>query len=143
MAEHHWLEYAHWGSQVWLSAVLFVTAIGATLGAFLQLREFKRFELLKFLEAPQVRTARRLVYQQFYATEEPPPGWWNTDDDLENAAATVCASFDIVGLMAKGYNRTFFVHEWARPICWTYIHLESYMKARNPGGYRGYRELYQ
>jgi hypothetical protein len=133
------LECASYLSQVVLTGI---TAVAAYV-AYHQVQTFKKFELLKILEDPRVRKARRLLYQKLRASAKHRKNWWQHDDKLEEAASTVCASFDIVGLMAKGCNRHFFRNEWAYNICWTYEVLGEYIKDRNPGGYRGYHQLYK
>lgn len=72
-------------------------------------------------------------------------GQWK-DDELEEVASTVCATFDLVGIMATGQNRSFFVREWSFSICWTYEKLKDYLHARRKGEqnpYPGYRKLYE
>jgi len=132
------LEEAYYWSQIVLTGIAFVAAVGA----YAQLQTFKRFELLKILEAQPVRNARRLLYHRLRQPKAPPAEWW-TDDNLEEAASSVCASFDIVGLIARRRNWRFFTSEWAHPICWTYEVLEEYIRMRNPNGYHGYRDLYK
>jgi hypothetical protein len=127
---------------------LALIALGAAVVAWVQLETAKRFEFLKVVEEPEIRKARRILYKRLRNPKRPPPSaWWESEDpdnvELEAAASDVCASFDIVGLMAKRQNRKFFVEEWRHPICWTYAVLEDYIKYRNPGGYRGYRSLYE
>jgi hypothetical protein len=128
-------EASHW-------SLVVVTVVVAGV-AWWQLQTFKRFELLKLLEDPWVRNARSLLYRELRGDKEPEPQWWSKNPRLERAASTVCASFDIVGLMATGRNRRFFRRYWAHSICWTYATLKEYIDARNPTGYHGYRRLYQ
>jgi hypothetical protein len=135
-----WVEAApHW-------ALAIIAALAALVG-YRQLQMSTRYELLKMLEQPHVRDARRLLYQKLRA-QTPESRWWENkdnkdNDELERAASTVCSSFDIIGLMARGSNRRFFRRYWAYPICWTYKALEQYLDARNPTGYVGYRRLYK
>jgi hypothetical protein len=128
-------------SQLAPIALMIIAGTAAGVG-YWQLQTFKRFELLKILEKQQVRDARRLLFQKLRDQKEEPL-WWQNDVELEKAASTVCASFDIVGLMATGCNRRFFRKHWAYPICWTYKALEKYIDARNPTGYHGFRKLYK
>jgi hypothetical protein len=132
------LERAYYVSQIILTAIAGVAAIGA----YLQLQAQNKIEMLKLLEAPHVRKARRLLHKKLVESEAPAK-WWQFDDDLEEAASTVCASFDIVGIMAWRLNRRFFANEWSHPICWTFKVLKDYIDARNPGGYHGYRRLHE
>ncbi|MGJ0454794.1 MAG: hypothetical protein ACR65T_16420 [Methylocystis sp.] len=133
------LEQAYYISQILLLGVAFAAAIGA----FIQITTFRRFELLKLLEEPRVREARRLIYKKKNQTngEE----WWR-EDCAERAAAIVCSSFDIVGFLATGPNRRFFARHWWYPICWTYEALEDYLNDRRAGApevYEGYTRLYE
>jgi hypothetical protein len=60
-------------------------------------------------------------------------------------ASTVCATFDIVALMAKYGNYSFFSEQWAHSICWTYKVLKPYINYRrktNPRSYPNYSKLY-
>lgn len=135
---HSTLENIYFLSQI----VLTVIAGLAAYGAYAQLQTMKKFEFLKILESENVREARRKLY--FELVKNPPKSeWWWNDPDTEKAASTVCASFDIVGIMAQGQNWKFFTTEWSRPICWTYRVLEPYIAARSPGGYHGFRELFR
>jgi hypothetical protein len=76
-----------------------IVLIGAIV-AYLQVSAIKLFELLKFVEQEEFRKARRVV---FFEIRVAPSGekWWedNVHDDWENAAARVCASYDILGLI--------------------------------------------
>jgi hypothetical protein len=132
------LEHGYYWSQIALTGIAFAAAVGA----YVQLQTFKRFELLKILEAQAVRNARRILYHRVRQSKEPPADWW-TDDTLEEAASSVCASFDIVGLIARHRNWRFFTREWAHPICWTYEALQEYIRMGNPDGYHGYHNLYK
>ena len=132
------LECAYYWSQIILTGIAGVAAIGA----YLQIQASNKFEMLKILEAPRVRKARRLLYKKLVEGRAPTM-WWKSDDDLEEAASTVCSSFDIVGIMAWKMNMKFFAREWAHPICWTRRVLEDYIEDRNKGGYRGYSVLYE
>ncbi len=141
---HYWsvMTLAYYWSQVALALIAFAAAIVA----YEQVRTFKRFELLKMLEDPRIRKARRMLYQRLRVAKEPALQiWWEDDDDLEEAASTVCASFDIVGRMARGRNRRFIIRGWSYNICWTYEILDGYLCERqrnNPLAYDGYRKLY-
>jgi hypothetical protein len=129
-------------SQIILTGIVALAAIGTST----QLQTFKRFELMKYLEDPRIRKARRLLFYRLRSPKEPPPArWWESDEELEEAAATVCSSYDIVGIMATGTNHKFFKKEWAYNICWTYDALSEYLRERhqaNQNLFHGYRELY-
>lgn len=123
---------------------LALTAFAAAGFGYWQLRASNRYELLKKLEDEQVRKARRLLWKELLA-KKPQASWWN-DDDLEEAASTVCASFDIVGLMAKYGNYSFFCKEWAPVIRWTYEALQEYIaerKKHRSRAFDNYRKLYE
>jgi hypothetical protein len=122
--------------------LLTITAIVAAGVGIWQLRTPNRSECLRMLEDHTVRKARRLLYKKL-RKETPSPSWWEADECLEEAASTVCASFDIVGLMATYGNQRVFAREWKNSICWTYAVLNKYIDKRNPGGYGGYRKLYE
>jgi hypothetical protein len=116
----------------WSQIALTVIAALAAIGAYIQLLTFKRFELMKVLEEPRIRKARSLLFQRLRSTTPPPPLWWESDHELEEAAAAICASYDIVGMMAQGLNRRFFM-KCSYNICWTYEALEGYLEARRHG----------
>jgi hypothetical protein len=134
----HWLENAYWISE----CVLVLIAFAAAIAAYMHVRTFKLFELLKFLEEPQIRSARRTVFQKIrHRTDD----WWRTDNDLDEAAAIVCASYDIVARLARGRSRRFLRRQWAYSICWTHEALDGFVRDRRrdvPTAYRGYTGLY-
>lgn len=133
-----------------------VAAAGlAAFFAWWQVRTFKKFELLKYIEGSEVRWARRKVYHEI----RPKRGekWWNDVDSndlavkaealkMEEAAALVCASFDILGLVARRFwMRRFFAKYWANGIVRSYDILKPYVDHRRevqPSAYRFYIELY-
>ena len=135
----HWLENVYWISQIGL---VIIAAVAACV-AYNQLSASNKFELLKVLETQNVRQARQFLFRKLHGPHDPPENWWVHDDKLEEAASTICASFDIVALMAFKKNRQFFAKKWAHPICWTYRDLAPYIQARNPSGYQDYHKLYQ
>ncbi len=131
------LEGWYYVSQIALTGIAMVAAIGAGL----QLRTFKRYELLKLLEDSRTREARRTLYHR----SKEGIGW-REDADLEKAASLACATFDIVGLLAKGANRRFFKRYWAYSICWTHHVLDGYlihMRNTNPDSYIHYEKLHR
>src|SRR4051812_25643300 len=97
----------YYGSQIILTVIAGATAVGA----YLQLQTYKRSEFLKTIEDPQVRSARRLLYRRLVSAQAP-PNWWDEDEELALAAGAVCSAYDIVGIMARGKNRRFFIEEW-------------------------------
>jgi len=125
--------------------VLAGTAVIAASVGYWQLQTFQRFELLKLLEDKNVREARRQVWLKLHKHQPKDFDWWDKEEyqELESHASTVCASFDIVGLMASWPNRRFFIKHWAHGIRWTYKALEKYIDHRHSNGYRGYRRLYK
>jgi hypothetical protein len=132
------LQQAYYWSQIALAVIALIAAIVA----YWQLSTFKRFELLKILEALPVRKARSLLWHRW--KKQPPTGdWWMNDgeSELEEAASLVCASFDIVAIIARGRNWKFFTKQWSHTICWTYELLEKYIEAR--AAYDGYSNLYE
>ena len=136
---HDVLEHGYWISQI----ILVIVAAVAALVTYYQFQTSKLFELLKYLEAPHIRTARNMIFHKLKATTN--NEWWNGDTDLEQAAAAVCAAFSILGHLAKGRVRRRFVRDWAYVICWTYESLQPYLINRRkdvPNAYDGYPQLY-
>jgi hypothetical protein len=131
----HWLENLSWASQV----VLIFVATFATVAAFVQVRTTKLFELLKYLESPELRRSRRIVFREIYPRKH--EKWWDDVKDgerLEAAASDVCASYDILGKIIEydkferlwpSYGR-FFTHYWARSIVDNHDALESFLRYR-------------
>lgn len=147
MNKHHWLEIVYWISQV----ILTLVAIVAATGAFLQLRTYKLFEILKWLEDPEKKKARRIVIRQI--GERGDEQWWMEEspevEELERAAANVCAHYEIVGLIIEhdGLERfwpsygAFFKRHWARSIVDCYNVLTPFLKYRRtraPHAYSGF-----
>jgi hypothetical protein len=144
------LERGYWISQI----ALMLVALTAALAAFFQLRAFKLFELLKFLESRSFRKARRIVIRDIgqRSTEI----WWKDPEvceKWEKAASEVCAAYDILGLMIqydhmdKWFPRsygTFFLNNWARSIYLTHNILVPFLKDRrdkNPTAYHAFSTL--
>jgi hypothetical protein len=133
-------------SQIALAGI----AGAAAFGAYYQIQTFKRFELLKLLESPRVKKARQDL---FLATKKRAgEKWWNFDDaafdgELEQAAAIVAGSFDVVAIVAKGSNRRFFRTHWGHSIRWTRSALDGFLSDRrgqaggNPIAFWGYETL--
>jgi hypothetical protein len=99
------------------------------------------------LESPHIRDARRDLHRAL-VDKTFDGNWWDiaANDKLEGAASAVCASFDIVGVVAKRGNRKFFVKYWSNGICWTHESLQTYLDHRhreNPSAYSSYDDLYK
>ncbi|QWG11692.1 hypothetical protein KMZ29_18415 [Bradyrhizobium sediminis] len=135
----------------WSQIALAIIAAVAAIAAYVQIQTFKRFELMKMLETPHVKAARQALF--LASRKHPGEKWWNTDDpafdkELEQAAATIAGSFDIVGIVAKGANRRFFRSHWGHSIRWTHKALEGFLMDRrtqaggNPGAFSGFEGLY-
>jgi hypothetical protein len=130
------LEVAYYISQIILTVIAGIAAAGA----FLQLKASNKSEMLRLLEDPLIRKARGLLWQKLVLAPRPAK-WWEFDTELEEAASTVCASFDILAITVGWFNKGYFVKNWAHPICWTHKVLQDYLEDRDPGGYQGYRAL--
>src|SRR5438105_896067 len=92
-----------------LLGVASLAALIAWRSAHLHIRRVQQLELLKFLEQPHVRDARRIVYTKI--RERPADDeWWKSKDNecWERAASLVCATYDIVDITAMRKNRRFF-----------------------------------
>jgi hypothetical protein len=134
-----WLERAYWISQ----SILVLIALAAAIAAYIHVRTIKLFELLKFLEEPEIRRARLTVFEDI--RNKAGTEWWKSDSRLQEAASTVCASYDIVARLARGRSRRFFRRHWAYSICWTHEALDEFLRDRRrevPDAYRGYSDLY-
>jgi len=127
-------------------------AVAAAFAAYRQIQTFKRFELMKMLESERVEEARRTLY--IGTKKKKDKKWWifdhpEFDNKLEQAAAIVCGSFDIVWITAGGGNRRFFKKYWAHSILWTHKALEDFLLDRrnpdhgNPKAFSGYEVLYR
>jgi len=147
------LETAYWISQIVLVAIVLIGAIVA----YWQVSAIKLFELLKFVEQEEFRKARRVVYFEIRVAPSR-ENWWedSVHDDWENAAARVCAPYDILGLIIARsrlaacfsfYNgvERIFLRQWSNSIVMTYEALQTYVKYRRdtqPNAYREYTRLY-
>jgi hypothetical protein len=144
------LEKAYYWSQIFLTVI----ALFALVAALIQLRTFKLMELLKFLEASDIRAARRTVVREISKRDDE---WWKDvkdGDRLEKAAAQVCAAYDILGRMIEfdridhwirlgSYGR-FFQRHWARSILDNHAALErflAYRQQRTSAAYEGFTDL--
>src|SRR5262245_56028487 len=107
---HPGLEHLYWLSQIFL----LVVGGAAAVVAYRQIQTFKRFEIFKFIEEERIRAARTLVYREIKVAKKD----WRDDPKLEDAASLVCASYDIMGIVAGWRNRRFFARFWGYSICW-------------------------
>lgn len=147
------------------SITVFVASIAA-LVALAQSQRAKLFELLKYLEDPKLREARRIVYYKIGVKQgrwwpRRDTEWWENDGvkhELEKAAAAVCASYDILGRIIE-FDRVdrllgkfgigvghFFAKNWANSAVVLYEILKPYVDHRrkeNVDAYRGFVILYQ
>jgi hypothetical protein len=85
---HDPLEKAYWISQIVLAGVATVAAVAA----FIQIRTFKLFELLKYIESSKLRKSRRIVLREI--SKRRAEDWWDDADPkvrerLERAASDV------------------------------------------------------
>ena len=106
---------------------------------------------MKMLESPHVKAARQNLF--LASRKQKGKKWWNVDDpdfdkELEQTAAIIAGSFDIVGIVATGSNRRFFRSHWRHSIRWTHGVLEGFLNDRrdqaggNPKAFSGYERLY-
>jgi hypothetical protein len=129
----HWLESVSWLAQI---GVLLV-ALGAAYFGFQQLRSYKIFEMIKYIEDEEFRTLRRIVIMDIPLLNY--KHWWGGHDEhtktLEKAAAAVCTRYDILGLMIesdtldKGFG-DFFTKNWADSIIHSHNVLQGYLDHR-------------
>ena len=136
---HNW----EWGTfPQWL---LVVTAICAAYFAFRQYRASKLFQILQFIERPEIREARYKLFLKREITKE--DKWWDKDKDMIKVASDIAASYDIVWRVSKGSHRRLIRKYWSYSICWIYEDLESFVISRRDAGdrtaYQGFTNLYQ
>jgi hypothetical protein len=145
-----WLPRLYYVSQIGLMFI----ALGAAIAAFRQIRTFKLFEILRFIEAPDFRKARRVVIQKIEPQKA--EAWWESEDAsaLEEAASIVCASYDVIGRLMEydgvsGYFPrrglwSFFREHWAASIVRTHDALLGFLELRRsvaPNAYAGFTLL--
>lgn len=127
--------------------ILAVVAVVAAYFGFRQLRAYKLFEMMKYLEDEDFRTFRRIVIMEITPIRHTP--WWKNNDRLEQAAAAVCTRYDILGLMIefdtldrvffpKTSYGTFFTTHWANSIIDCHHALENYLEHRHDGAENAY-----
>ena len=116
------LERTYWISQVTLPFI----AIGAAWIAIKQVRSFRLFELMKHIEDPRVREARRVVTMEIPQLKG--QNWW-TDQRLHDAATTLAGAYDVLGsaLQFDGLGRVgrFFLDGWGEGIVRTHVALDD------------------
>lgn len=142
------LEQYYWYSQIALATIAVLSLLIASFAAraaFAQSASLRLFELLKYTQDPDFRSARRTVIREIEQLQG--KEWWD-DERLENAASTVCAMYDILGRLLEfsGYNAVakFFVCNWADSIIRTHRILAIFIEHRHKAGghdYHGYRWL--
>ena len=117
--------------------------------ALKEYRSARLFEAIKYLEDSETREARKIIYQELVRSSPKSKQWWNNNKRLSDAAATVCARYNLVGAVSKDDKklRKFIVKEWAYNICATYEPLKEYLRHREEnrgqaGAFNRYRELY-
>lgn len=99
-AESSAAEWWSVGINVGLLACVITTSIFAVL-AYLasagQAKTESTLEMVKWLQAQDVREARAYIYEKL---QDKPYSQWNEKDD-KNAASKVCAAFDFAGALAN------------------------------------------
>jgi hypothetical protein len=116
--------------------------------AYSNLKTYKLFELIKSVEAPHVRQARHIVFHEIRPRKH--EKWWEDQKDgqrWEEAASTVCASYDVVATIGEYEKRLwmlprhyqFFARHYARSIIWAHDALENYLNHRREAGPDAYR----
>lgn len=126
--------------------LLTVIAIFAAAFAFHQTQTMRLSELLRMLESKEAREARAHIYRELVKNGPRADNWWDSDINLEAAASLVCGTYDIVGILAKGENRTLITKYWSHSITWTFDALDAYIKQRrknDPLGYGEFGKLYK
>jgi hypothetical protein len=117
--DHAGGEILYWCSQILLAVIAIVGAVFA----FNQIKTFKLLELLKYLEQPHVRDARRVVRRDI-GMRKLAGRWWDNDDRLEQAASIVCASFNTTAAALRlnrfGSLESFFARHWGGSIIVNY-----------------------
>jgi hypothetical protein len=117
--------------------------------ALKEYRSVRLFDAIKYVEDSETRTARKMIYDKLIKSA-PPKDWWRKNILLADAAATVCARYNLLAAVTKDDSelRRFVVREWANNICTNYEALRDYMRYREASNtgpsnpYRCYAELY-
>jgi hypothetical protein len=137
-----WLQRGYWTVQI----LLIFVATGAVVAAFRQVGTFKLFELLKYMERPELHEARLVVIREITALKG--TEWWH-DVRFLTAAAALATSYDHLGCIVRfsGRGRTgrFFVDRWGETTILTHEVLEEFLALRrrsSPDAYEGFTWLY-
>jgi hypothetical protein len=109
-------------------------------------RSARLFEAIRYVEDADSRRARRIVYQKLKRSPSV-PNWWEQNDELADAAATVCARYNLLGAVTLEdiELRQFVVREWSHNICTTFEALSEciqYREKGRPGAFQRYADLY-
>jgi hypothetical protein len=112
-------------------------AILAAFFAYAQVKSFRLFELLKYIQDPKIQEARRVVFDRI---EGHPKEVWMAVPELMEAAGIVCASYDILGRVLSYHwlGRVlprlglagFYIRHWAPSIVRTHRALAPYLELR-------------
>lgn len=137
-----WLQRGYWLVQI----LLIVVATGAVVAAFRQVGTFKLFELLKYMERPELLEARLVVLleiNQVKGTE-----WWD-DARLVTAASVLAAAYDHLGCILRfsgmGTTGRFFLDRWGEGAIITHEIMAGFLKFRrenSPDAFEGYTWFY-
>jgi hypothetical protein len=138
-----WLQRGYWLVQI----LLIFVATFAVIAAYRQIATFKLFELLKYMERPELREARRIVILEI--TPLKGTTWWDTVR-LANAASALAAAYDHLGCILRysGIGRTgrFFLDRWGETAVISHEVVDDFLKFRretSPNAYEGYTWLYK
>jgi len=129
----------------WAIAIVIGYEIWVALSEY---RNSRMFEAIKYVEDDTTRAARRVIYEKLRRSKPQFEDWWEHDTTLADAAAHVCARYNLLGAVTKDDKkvRRFVVQEWAHNICSTHDALASYIRyreAETPGAFRRYTDLYR
>jgi hypothetical protein len=129
----------------WAIAIVIGWEIWVALSEY---RNSRMFEAIKYVEDDTTRAARKIIYEKLRKSKPEFDDWWAHDEDLADAAAHVCARYNLLGAVTKGDKsvRRFVVKEWADNICSTYEALVTYIQYREttaPRAFGRYAELYR
>jgi hypothetical protein len=133
------LQRFYWYSQILLPVV-------ALLAGWIALRQsqtFRLIEMVRHIERPEVRAARRIVMTQIAAPTLKGQAWWS-DERLHEAAAQVCASYDHLGAMMRfhgiGRVERWFINRWGEGVVRTHDVLLPFLEWRRRTGPQSYIE---
>jgi hypothetical protein len=135
----------------WLDVGTMVAEWGVFLAILIEgvlaLREYRsnrQFNIIRYIEDKDMREARMTLYQKLIRNTPATRNWWDEDTDLADAAALVCARYDIVGVLTKKDPelREFVLDEWSANIRWTYEAVSEFVKDRRASGKTGRPDMY-